>query len=122
MLGQVFMQLGLHLETVLADANSSGRAQSTMAASLVHFDPSSEPVDKISQWLVRYYAAQIKAMEHCPQYISVASDKSRALGTTLMQTSITLPDNSAMWCFPVALVVRLVSHVSRMLLPRVRGF
>lgn len=94
--GHVLMQVGSALEKVLLEVLEHGPTQGTMQVAPVNFDPSSESVDSISRRLVRYHEAQLRTFEQTPQYIALASDKSRVLGSTLMQTSITLPDNSAM--------------------------
>lgn len=104
LLGQVLMQIGLQLEVLVIRAlERPGSPQDKLQAVPMNYDPAHESVESTSRFLVRYHQAQLRTFETVPQYLSLASDKSRVLGTTLMQTSLTLPDNRALWCFPVVL-------------------
>ena len=101
LLGQILLRLGLRLEQEVTSKHRRAVLAGEAADEVFPWDTATHA--QVSCELVKYWQMQQATMRRGVYHLSMASDKSRVLGMTLLNTAIVFPDNSAFWCFPAVL-------------------
>lgn len=107
LLGQLCVGVARRLESALSDFKCSV-AMPPLDGCVVErraFDPHHTSLANVSNELFRHWQAQQERFEVRPTMVSMASDKSRVLGQSLLSSLFVLPDNTATWAFPVVELV-----------------
>lgn len=68
---------------------------------LQKFDAHTSTTVQQSAELLRHWQVAESFLVNIPQFLSLASDKSRVLGKSLQVTALLTPDNIGIWTFPV---------------------
>lgn len=106
LLGQLIIRIAIEFERVVGEVIDSAAQNEFVSASRQEFQVGKCSSREMSRHLVCVVNAQRKFFSTPPVYLSIASDKSRVLGTTLLSSCLVTPQNKATWCFPI--VRRLV--------------
>ena len=101
LLGQILLRLGLRLEQEVTTKHRRAVMAGSAADEVFPWDIATPA--QVSCELVKYWQMQQATMRRGVYHLSMASDKSRVLGMTLLNTAMVFPDNSAFWCFPAVL-------------------
>lgn len=104
LLGQVSLQIAIAVDEVcLARLGEPAHSSGALSVRQRVFDARTDSLGDISKELVRYWQVAEEKFRCLPKHLSLASDKSRVLGLTLMSTVFVGPGNFGAWAFPAAL-------------------
>lgn len=105
LLAQVIAQVAAKVDRRVLRLYRAGAAVQgqRLVATRREFDPRKCSPSQVTAHLVKYLQAQRDKLRLPVRYLSVASDKSRVLGCSLLSTAIATLDNSASWAFPLAI-------------------
>lgn len=100
LLGQLIVQIATQYEHAIF-SSLEGRRNDSVIVERREIDPHRASMKEISAELLRYWQIHESRLAQGPLHLSLASDKSRVLGKTLLSTALVTPDNVGCWCFPV---------------------
>lgn len=102
LLSQLVLLIACELEQTLKHAATEGSGtRGGLIVERSEFNLAACALQQLNGQLVRYLDSQRELFVRPPTMLSLASDKSRVHGLSLMSMVIALPNDAASWCMPV---------------------
>lgn len=100
LLGQLIAQVSVLLEDRLRTERDAANDRSTpLELKVSQLDPMGATTEDVCVFLLRYWNSQNDLMAFSPKHLSLVSDKSRVLGSSLLIAFVTLPGSDVAWLF-----------------------